>query len=65
MRAVNLEKIRLNGNNIEANGCLTLTKANWPKISKINLGNYALTKGINNIGDEGCLQLSKMDWDLT
>ena len=40
IRANNLESITLVANNIEVNGCLALTKANWPKISKIDLGDY-------------------------
>ena len=44
MRAKNLESISLERNNMGTNGCLAFTKANWPKISKINLSNYALTK---------------------
>ena len=44
MRAENLEKIELYQNNIGPDGCLALIEANWPKISKIDLSNYILTK---------------------
>ena len=44
MRADNLEKIKLYRNNIGPDGCLALVKADWTKISAINLGNYILTK---------------------
>ena len=44
MRAENLEKIELYMNHIGPDGCLALIEANWPKISKIDLGNYILTK---------------------
>ena len=44
MRAENLERIELKRNNIEPDGCLALIKANWKKISAINLCNYISTK---------------------
>ena len=44
MRADNLEKIELVSNDIGPNGCLALVNANWTKLSKIDLGNYILTK---------------------
>ena len=44
MRAENLERIELRHNNIGPNGCLALIKANWIKISRIDLSNYVLTK---------------------
>ena len=44
MRYENLESIILHNNNIGPDGCLTLTKANWIKISIIELGNDILTK---------------------
>ena len=46
MRAENLEKIELINNHIGPDGCLALIKANWTKISTIDLGNYILTKAI-------------------
>ena len=65
MRAANLKRICLDRNNIKANGCLALTKANWPKISVIDLRNYLLTNKGNKIEDKGCFHLSKVNWDLT
>ena len=44
MRAENLENIELFNNNIGPDGCLALIKADWTKISTIDLGNYILTK---------------------
>jgi len=44
MRAENLENINLCDNNIGSEGCLALTKANWPRISSFALGNKTLTK---------------------
>jgi hypothetical protein len=44
MRAKNLQIINFWGSNIGAEGCLYLTKANWPKISVIDLSNNSFTK---------------------
>jgi len=44
MRAANLKRIDLYRNNIGANGCSDLVKAKWPKLSTIDLSNYALIK---------------------
>jgi hypothetical protein len=44
MRAENLEKISFCDNNIAAKGCLAITKANWTKITLINLSNITFTK---------------------
>jgi len=38
--------IRLYSDDIGPDGCLALTKANWTKISSMNLGNNILTRGI-------------------
>ena len=40
MRADNLEKIELYIDHIGPDGCLALIKANWTKISAIDLSNY-------------------------
>ena len=44
MQAKNLERINLRGNQIGPEGCQTLTKSNWTKISAINFGNYIKIK---------------------
>ena len=44
MQAEKLKSISLRGNNIEPDGVLALTKANWPKIFTINLRNDILIK---------------------
>jgi hypothetical protein len=44
MRAENLEKISFSSNNIGAEGCLAISRANWPQISVIDLSNNTITK---------------------
>jgi hypothetical protein len=44
MRAENLQRIRSCGSDIGADGWLALSKANWHKISVINLGKIIFTK---------------------
>jgi hypothetical protein len=44
MRAENLENIYLCGNEIGEEGCLALAKANWTKISVIDLGENIFIK---------------------
>ena len=44
--AESLETINVSENKIEQHGCYALTKANWTKISIIDLSNIILTKKI-------------------
>ena len=46
MRAEKLRTINLSKNNIGPDGCLALTKANWTKLSTIDLSNYVEIKRI-------------------
>ena len=64
MKAENLIHIKLSDNDIGPKGCLSLTKANWSKISTVYLSNYICKKDCNKIGDEGCNHLANFKWKL-
>ena len=55
MRAKKLEHIRFDDNNIGPHGCLALTKANWPRISTIDLRNNIITKKIIKLGTKDAI----------
>lgn len=43
-------------------GCLWLSRAKWPKLQSLMIGNAYAMIGSNEIGNEGCSHLSKSQW---
>ena len=52
-------------NNLGAEGCIILAKAQWSRhIQAINLCRNRIKQGENNIGNRGCKIITQAEWPL-